>query len=351
MPLWSPDGTRLAFLSDREPGLGRQVYVMRRDFGEAERLTRTDGRIASSAAQQTFAWSPDGSRIAFLMTEPDTPSEAQRKRDGRDEVRFEKEPKYNRICVADVGTGAVEYASPPRLQIWEFGWSPDGGDFVAVASDGPHKYDWYLARLVRFDAGSAEATTLHQTERQLAKPAWSPDGSRIAFLSSIWSDQGAVGGSVFVMPAEGGDATELEGSRHTSPNWIEWSRDGGTLHIAGQERGGCGIATLDADSGARTQLWHTEGAIGGGAWPPCSRDRRRQLRGHRRGRARGGGGPHRETGRRDARPHEADRPPPARRRSSSWAAPRYCTGTPETGSAYRGCSSALPTVTATARGR
>ena len=66
---------------------------------------------------------------------------------------------------------------------------------------------------------------------------------------------------------------ELEGSRHTSPNWIEWSQDSRTLHIAGLERGGAGIAMLDAESGERTQLWHVEGAMGGGSWPPCSRDR------------------------------------------------------------------------------
>ncbi len=272
LPLWSPDGSRLAFLSDRESGLGRLVYVMHRSFGEAERLTPTKGRIAASANLQTFSWSPDGSRIAFLMTEPNAPEEAQRKKERRDRIRFEKEPKYNRIYVADVATGEVECASPAGLQIWEFGWSPDGESFAAVVSDGPYKYDWYLARLVRFDAGGGPAHTLHHTKRQLAKPAWSPDGNRIAFLSSIWSDQGAVGGSVFVMPAGGGDARELEGSRHTSPNWIEWSEDGETLYIAGQERGGSGIASLDVETGARTQLWHTEGAIGGGSWPPCSRD-------------------------------------------------------------------------------
>ena len=79
IPLWSPDGSRLAFLSARDRGLGRQVYLIHRDFGEAERLTRTEGAIAVSPAMQTFAWSPDGSRIAFLMTEPVTNEETRAK--------------------------------------------------------------------------------------------------------------------------------------------------------------------------------------------------------------------------------------------------------------------------------
>ena len=142
-----------------------------------------------------------------------------------------------------------------------------------MASNEPYKYDWYLCRLVRFEAGDREVQTLNDTKRQVAKPAWSPDGIRIAFLSSIWSDQGAVGGSVFIMPAEGGDARELEGSRDTSPNWMQWSEDGASLTVAGQEKGGSGIAVLDAESGERTALWHTNGSAGGGSWPPCSRDR------------------------------------------------------------------------------
>jgi dipeptidyl aminopeptidase/acylaminoacyl peptidase len=57
-PRWSPDGSRLAFLSDRE-GEGAQLYVMPADGGEGRKLTSLE--LGAGPA----AWSPDGTRLLF----------------------------------------------------------------------------------------------------------------------------------------------------------------------------------------------------------------------------------------------------------------------------------------------
>jgi serine/threonine-protein kinase len=63
-PVWSPDGARLAFISNRDGG-PRNVYVMRADGGgSAERLTKSDHE------QQAFSWSADGKTIAYTDTDP-----------------------------------------------------------------------------------------------------------------------------------------------------------------------------------------------------------------------------------------------------------------------------------------
>src|SRR5258708_25497643 len=75
-PQWSPDGTAIAFLSDRDGAA--QIYRLSMRGGEAEKLT--DGKDPIRA----FRWSPDGGRIALLMPEPKPDAQAQRERDKAD---------------------------------------------------------------------------------------------------------------------------------------------------------------------------------------------------------------------------------------------------------------------------
>src|SRR5438552_3771474 len=61
-PAWSPDGSKIAFVSDRTDK--RQIYLINPLGGEAEAVTTLEDGVGS------FAWSPDGKSIAFTSTEP-----------------------------------------------------------------------------------------------------------------------------------------------------------------------------------------------------------------------------------------------------------------------------------------
>ncbi|MCP4656018.1 MAG: hypothetical protein GY856_11440, partial [bacterium] len=69
-PQWSPDGKWLAFLADR--GEGRQIHLIRPRGGEARPLTAVEDGV------DTYRWSPDGSRMAVAMTEPQDESDKKR---------------------------------------------------------------------------------------------------------------------------------------------------------------------------------------------------------------------------------------------------------------------------------
>ena len=62
---------------------------------------------------------------------------------------------------------------------------------------------------------------------QIAVPRWSPDGSRIAFIGGLMSDQGVTGGDVWVVSASGGQPNDLTPGRPTSPAWITWAGSDG----------------------------------------------------------------------------------------------------------------------------
>src|SRR5262245_31259623 len=95
MARWSPDGKRLAFLSNRD---GQpQIYVMHTDGGEAERLTQGKNAV------RHIEWSPDGKTIAFLAPEPKSEVEAKKEADKND-VRLIRADKAPRLWVVDVAT-------------------------------------------------------------------------------------------------------------------------------------------------------------------------------------------------------------------------------------------------------
>ncbi|MCH8206082.1 MAG: S9 family peptidase, partial [Chloroflexi bacterium] len=123
-----------------------------------------------------------------------------------------------------------------------------------------------------FSLGEGPAQTLHHARRQVSTPAWSPDGRSIAFLSSTWSDRGSVGGGVFVIAADGGEARELSADHAVSATWLEWSDDSLRLVTAAHEQGSVGLAEIDVASGKRRSLWRAEAALAETSWQQFSRD-------------------------------------------------------------------------------
>jgi dipeptidyl aminopeptidase/acylaminoacyl peptidase len=101
-PRWSPDGQRLAFLSDRaKRGEDTGLYVLDMTGGEGQRLGDLGGKLKDPQ------WSPDGSAVAVLRTDPKDPAAKKREEERDDRVVVDAEPRFTRLWLLDAASGAA----------------------------------------------------------------------------------------------------------------------------------------------------------------------------------------------------------------------------------------------------
>ena len=251
-PRWSPDGGRLAFLSDRGAGGEMRVHLLTPATGRIEPVVCPAGDVVD------FQWSADGSALAVLLR-PTSPAPA------KDPICFEAEPRPSRVWVVPLGGGEARAVTPPDLHVWEFDWSPDGARFALISSATPYEWSWYQTRLTL--AGPGGLTMLHDPgRRQLARPLWSPDGATIAFLSAALSDRGSVGADLWTVPAAGGEARDLTAGYGGSVTWMEW-RSATELLLLAYEGFETVLATLQP--GAAPRVLNRGEFAAGPRFQPC----------------------------------------------------------------------------------
>jgi dipeptidyl aminopeptidase/acylaminoacyl peptidase len=236
-PAWASDSRHLAFLSDCDGGDQEQVFVAAIG-GEAASKPRIDvARLTDAKGEVGYpTFSPDGGKIAFLYVEGATRAAgalaAMKPWAG---VIGEDGVEIQRVAVVDAGAkkpAAPVFATPAQLHVYEFDWSPDSKSLAYVAANPPGENNWWVAKLYTQSMGAEPKAIFDPAESaggmhglQIAVPRWSPDGTKIAFIGGLMSDQGSTGGDVWVIASTGGEPVDKTSGRKATPAWIAWKND------------------------------------------------------------------------------------------------------------------------------
>lgn len=272
-PRWSPDGRELAFVSDRSGT--SQIYLLDLAGGEPRQLTD----LPRGATDPV--WSPDGTRLAFVSSQGNGVDDGPRDQPGgmirhvsRPVYRFDAagfiDDRFQHVWVVAVDGGAPVQVTRGEQDDLLPAWSPDGSRIAFIANRQSAVHPTFRSQLYVVPALPAApegdgARLISRGAQQVAALAWSPDGTRLAYIGL--RDGAPTGGNdnIFVAVTDGDtESRNITAGFDRSPGvglfsdtWsaadaratLFWSPDGAAVVFTAADEGRVSLfrATLTGD--------------------------------------------------------------------------------------------------------
>jgi Tol biopolymer transport system component/DNA-binding winged helix-turn-helix (wHTH) protein len=233
-PVWSPDGSRVVFWSNRDGG--REIYVMDADGSNVRRLTH------NLADDVNPGWSPDGRRILFDSD-----------RDGNQEVYVMDADGGNQIRLTRNNAADTTPS-----------WSPDGS-LIAFASNrdtGP-PYNPYNLDIYLMNADGSNVRRIVDDAEYDVGPQWSPDGRKILFITGRNRNF-----DVYEMNADGTRQRNLTADHDKSDGAPVWSIDGHNIAFVRRIEGKDQVFVMGSAGGNLKQVTHIAANSSAPRWSP-----------------------------------------------------------------------------------
>jgi len=229
-PCWSPDGTKIAFTSNRDGENNSEIYVMNADGSDPVNLT-------NNPAKDSYpCWSPDGEKIAFSSLREKKPGIYIMYADGSEQMRLTTEMDFY-PC-----------------------FSPDGAKMAFTSYRGTErKVEIYV-----MNADGSKQTRLTNNSARDMYPCFSPDGKKIAFTS--YRDGGS-NSEIYIMNVDGSQQTRIT----NNPKWDLapcWSPDGKKIAFSSNRDQTNEIYVMSANGSGIKRLTYLPAADTFPCWSP-----------------------------------------------------------------------------------
>jgi len=237
-PVWSPDGRRLAFLSDARSQGQLRLFIWNASSRALWQIGRFQGDV------QDVKWSPNGKAISVLYIPGAMRGAGALAAGSRDVGVIGSRVEEQQLSIIDLSSGAMRFVTPGDTYVYQYDWSPDGSQIAVTYAKGNGDNNWWIARLARVEVANGAMHDLFKPSFQIADPRWSPDGGRIALIGGIMSDFISTGGDVYLVDARTGESRDLTDGAPISAQSLRWN-GGSSLDLVAHRSGSMNLMRLD----------------------------------------------------------------------------------------------------------
>jgi dipeptidyl aminopeptidase/acylaminoacyl peptidase len=271
LPRWSPDGSRLAFISDRSEAGNFQLYLAAADGGAVQAAPAVDGIVES------LQWSPDSRCILLVVA--GFGADVAGCQGGATTLRKNETQLpawtpsvdsgdagnlWRRVFVYHVQHARMAALATEGINCWEAAWL--GNERIAVVTSQSHSEgSWYRAQLTCFDLNGAQHRALYTPADQIGVPAGSPGGHALALIEAVCSDRLILAGNLLLVNVLSGAARCVD-TKGVDVTYVTWCDDR-RLMFAGHRDLETVVGEFDSSTGTVFEHWSSKTRTFGSWYP------------------------------------------------------------------------------------